>query len=200
MANAAFFLGLMTELPEEFGDITERMSFDDAKNSFYNVARYGLNGQIRGLDGKSRRVGRLIIEELLPRARHGLDRAGVDEADAERLLDIIEHRVKAEKTGACWMIDSLGAMDKRAKPNVRMRTLTAAMRAHQEKSGEPMHLWPLARIPERSEWIDNYKTVEQFMADPSAKTSLRQRIQQDRLQDMLKDLKGKAKVTITQNS
>ena len=164
MANAAFFLGLMTELPEEFGDITERMSFDDAKNSFYNVARYGLNGQIRGLDGKSRRVGRLIIEELLPRARQGLDRAGVDEADAERLLDIIEHRVKAEKTGACWMIDSLGAMDKRAKPNVRMRTLTAAMRAHQEKSGEPMHLWPLARIPERSEWIDNYKTVEQFMA------------------------------------
>ena len=78
MANAAFFLGLMTELPEEFGDITDHMSFDDAKNSFYNVARYGLNGQIRGLDGKSRRVGRLILEELLPRARLGLTRAGID--------------------------------------------------------------------------------------------------------------------------
>ena len=164
MANAAFFLGLMTELPEEFGDITEHMSFDDAKNSFYNVARYGLNGQIRGLDGKSRRVGRLILEELLPRARLGLTRAGIDEADSQRLLDIIEHRVRAEKSGACWMIDSLAAMDSRAKPNVRMRTLTAAMRAHQEKGNEPMHLWPLARIPEQSEWIDNYKTVEQFMA------------------------------------
>ena len=164
MANAAFFLGLMTELPEEFGDITNHMSFDDAKNSFYNVARYGLNGQIRGLDGKSRRVGRLTIEELLPRARKGLSRAGIDEDDSERLLDIIEHRVSAERSGACWMIDSLAAMDKRAKPNVRMRTLTAAMRAHQETGKEPMHLWPLARIPERSEWIDNYKTVEQFMA------------------------------------
>ncbi len=164
MANAAFFLGLMTELPEEFGDITQHMSFDDAKNSFYNVARYGLNGQIRGLDGKSRRVGRLIVEELLPRARAGLSRAGIDEADSERLLDIIEHRVKAEKTGACWMIDSLAAMDKRAKSNVKMRTLTATMRSNQEKGSEPVHLWPLARIPEQSEWIDNYKTVEQFMA------------------------------------
>lgn len=27
-----------------------------------------------------------------------------------------------------------------------------------------MHTWPLAEIPIRSEWVDNYKTVEQFMA------------------------------------
>jgi CBS domain-containing protein len=164
MANAAFFLGLMTELPEEFGDITDHMSFDDAKNSFYNAARYGLNGQARGLDGKSRRIGRLILEELLPRARKGLSRAGVDENDSGRLLDIIEHRVKGESSGSRWMLDSLAAMDERAKPNVRMRTLTAAMRSHQENDNDPVHLWPLADIPKHSEWIDNYKTVEQFMA------------------------------------
>ena len=163
MANAAFFLGLMTELPEEFGDITKYMSFDDAKNNFFNAARYGLNGQNRGLDGKSRRVGRLILEELIPRARRGLARSGVNSDDSERLLGVIESRVTAEKTGAQWMIDSLVAMDKRAKPNVRLRTLTAAMKSHQEK-GEPMHEWPLAEIPARSDWIDNYKTVEQFMA------------------------------------
>jgi hypothetical protein len=163
MANSAFFLGLMSSLPEEFGDISKYMSFDDAKNSFYNAARYGLNGQIRGLDGKSRRVGRLILEELLPRARRGLANAGINEDDGERLLDVIEERVKAETTGAKWMIDSLGMMDKRAKTNVRMRSLTAAMKANQE-SGEPQHKWPLAEIPAKSEWIDNYKTVEQFMA------------------------------------
>jgi CBS domain-containing protein len=163
MANSAFFLGLMMELPEEFGDITQHMSFDDAKNNFFNAARYGLGGQIRGLDGKSRRVGRLIIEELLPRARRGLIRAGVDDSDSNRLLDVIEARVDSEKTGAKWMLDSLASMDKRAKANVRMRTLTAAMKANQE-SGKPLHEWPLASIPPRSEWIDNYKTVEQFMA------------------------------------
>jgi CBS domain-containing protein/gamma-glutamyl:cysteine ligase YbdK (ATP-grasp superfamily) len=163
MANSAFFLGLMTEMPEEFGDINKYMSFDDAKNNFFNAARYGLNGQIRGLDGKSRRVGRLIREELLPRARRGLARAGIDENDTGRLLDVIEARVKAEKSGAKWMIDSLGAMDKRAKANVRMRSLTAAMKENQE-SGKPLHEWPLAQIPHNSDWIDNYKTVEQFMA------------------------------------
>ncbi len=163
MANAAFFLGLMTELPEEFGDVTKYMSFDDAKNNFFNAARYGLNSQIRGLDGKSRHVGRLILEELLPRARRGLKRAGVDDVDNDRLLNIIETRVKEEKTGALWMLDSLGGMDKRAKPNVQMRTLTAAMKANQE-GGKPLHEWPMAQIPSTSEWIDNYKTVEQFMA------------------------------------
>jgi CBS domain-containing protein len=163
MANAAFFLGLMTELPEEFGDITKYMSFDDAKNNFFNVARYGLNGQIRGLDGKSRRVGRLILEELIPRAKRGLKRAEIDEADIERLLGIIRARVQKETSGARWMIDSLAGMDKRAKANVRMRTLTAAMKTNQE-NGKPIHEWPLADIPSKSEWIDNYKTVEQFMA------------------------------------
>jgi len=163
MANTAFFLGLMTELPVEFGDITKYMSFDDAKNNFFNVARYGLNGQIRGLDGKSRRVGKLIEEELIPRAKRGLKRAGIDAADIERLLSIIKTRVKSEKTGATWMINSLAEMDKRAKPNVKLRSLTAAMKLNQEM-GEPMHEWELAEIPARSEWIDNYKTVEQFMA------------------------------------
>ena len=60
------------------------------------------------------------------------------------------------------MLDSLAKMDPKAKKNVRMRTLTAAMKANQEK-GEPLHKWTLAEIPRHSEWIDNYKTVEQFM-------------------------------------
>lgn len=163
MANSAFLLGLLMQMPEEFGDIRRYMSFDDAKNNFFNAARYGLAGQIRGIDGKSRRVGKLIEEELIPRAKHGLVLANVDEADIERLLGVIEARVGAEKSGAKWMIDSLESMDKRAKQNVRMRTLTAAMKTNQESS-EPMHEWPLADIPATADWIDNYKTVEQFMA------------------------------------
>ncbi|MBK6724590.1 MAG: CBS domain-containing protein [Acidobacteria bacterium] len=163
MANAAFFLGLMNSLPDEFGDVTKLISFDDAKNNFFNAGRYGLGGQIRGLDGKSRRIGPLIIEEFLPRAHEGLRKAGVNENDIERLLEIIQLRVSSEKSGSCWMINSLAAMDKTAKPNVKMRSLTAAMKKHQE-SGEPIHEWPLAEIPAQSDWIDNYKTVEQFMA------------------------------------
>ncbi len=162
MANAAFFLGLMTALPEEFGDVTERMSFDDAKNNFFSTARFGLKSNIVWLDGKSWGAKDLILDELLPRARHGLRAVGIDAADIEKYLGILEARVRQSKTGAGWMLDSLAAMDKRAKPNVRMRSLTAAMKANQEK-GAPLHEWSLAEIPQTCDWIDNYKTVEQFM-------------------------------------
>ncbi len=162
MANAAFFLGLMMALPEEFGDVTEKMAFDDVKTNFFSTARFGLKSQINWLGGETWRAQRLILEELLPRARHGLRSVGIDDGDIERYLGILEERVSQEKTGASWMLDSLAAMDKRAKPNVRMRSLTAAMKANQE-TGKPLHEWNLAEIPANSDWIDNYKTVEQFM-------------------------------------
>jgi CBS domain-containing protein len=162
MANAAFFLGLMMALPEEFGDVTGRMSFDDVKTNFFSTARFGLRSQIVWLDGKSWGAKNLILDELLPRARHGLGAVGIDAGDIEKYLGVLEERVRQEKTGAGWMLDSLAAMDKRAKPNVRMRSLTAAMKENQE-NGRPMHLWSLAEIPQKSDWIDNYKTVELFM-------------------------------------
>jgi CBS domain-containing protein len=163
MANAAFFLGLMMALPAEFGDVTERMSFDDAKSNFFSTARFGLKSQIVWLDGKSYRAKELILEELLPRARQGLNSVNIDSEHVEKYLGILEERVSQEKTGARWMLDSLCAMDKRAKPNVRMRSLTAAMKSNQE-TGKPLHEWSLAEIPQKCDWIDNYKTVEQFMA------------------------------------
>lgn len=163
MANAALFLGLMVALPEEFGDVSTRMSFDDVKSNFFSTARFGLKSQIAWLDGESYSAKKLILDELLPRARRGLRTVGVDSCDIERYLGVIEERVAIEQTGARWMLDSVGSMDKRAKQNVRMRSLTAAMIANQE-TGEPLHRWKLAEISQRSDWIDNYKTVEQFMA------------------------------------
>jgi len=43
------------------------------------------------------------------------------------------------------------------------RTLTAAMLENQA-SGAPLHEWALAAIEEKTDWIDNYRTVEQFMS------------------------------------
>lgn len=163
MANAALFLGLMTDLPEEFGDVSGLFPFEVAKTNFFNAARYGLNSQMVWIDGKSRRAGRLLKEELIPRARRGLEAAKVDSADIDRLLGIIEARFSREATGARWMLDSLAAMDPRAKANVRMRTLTAAMKRNQE-AGMPVHEWEMAEISHDPDWIDNYRTVEQFMS------------------------------------
>ena len=163
MANAAFLLGLLAAAADGLGDVTKMMSFDTAKQNFYNTARYGLDSQIFWTDGKCRPAASLILDELLPLAAHGLKHAQIDSPDADRLLGIIEERVLEKKSGASWMLDSLSQMDPLAKPNVKMRTLTATMKMNQE-SGLPLHKWPLASIPAGSDWIDNYKYVEQFMA------------------------------------
>ena len=162
MANAAFLLGLLVAAPARFGDVTKLMPFDVAKNNFYNTARYGLDAQLCWLDGKCHPAASLILKELLPLSRAGLEDAGIDTADIDRTLGTLEERVQQRRTGAAWMLASLAKMDPRAKQNVRMRTLTAAMKANQE-AGEPIHKWKLAEIPPTSDWIDNYKAVEQFM-------------------------------------
>ena len=163
IANAAFLLGLLVAAPLELGDVTKHMAFDVAKNNFYNAARYGLDSQVCWLHGKSRPAAELILEELLPLAKRGLQQADIDAADIDSRLGLIEERVRMHRTGASWMLASLAGMDPRAKQNVRMRSLTAAMKANQE-SRLPLHEWELAHIPATSDWIDNYKSVEQFMA------------------------------------
>lgn len=163
VANSAFFLGLMTALPEEFGDVRKKMSFDDAKMNFFNVAQNGLKTQIVWLNGKSFPAKKLILEKLLPLAEKGLLSVKIRKADIKKYLGVIEERVKNECTGAQWMLDSYAAMDETAQPNVRLRTLVAAMKSNQE-TNEPLHKWQLAEIAEQTDWIDNFKTVEQFMS------------------------------------
>ena len=162
MANSAFFLGLMMALPEEFGSVTDRMSFDDARNNFFTTARYGLKSQIAWIDGKHHRTSQLILEELLPRALHGLRSVGIDVADIDRYLGIIEERISREKTGSQWVLDSWATMNPVAKANVRLRSLTATMKRYQE-TNQPVHTWEPAEVLDKSDWIDNYRTVEQFM-------------------------------------
>ena len=163
MANSAFFLGLMIAMPKEYGDVRERMSFDDAKDNFYSVARYGFKSQLAWLDGQTHSAKDLILDQLLPLAQKGLEEVNVDAADIDRYLGTLEKRVSKEKTGSRWILNSLAKMDDTAKVNVRMRALTAKMIENQETK-KPVHDWELATIEEKTDWIDNYRTVERFMA------------------------------------
>ncbi len=72
MANAAFFLGLMSALDKEYGEVSGLMPFDDAKDNFFAAARYGLKAQFTWVDGKRHTASGLILDHLLPLARKGL--------------------------------------------------------------------------------------------------------------------------------
>jgi len=163
MANAAFFIGLMSSLREEYGDIERRMSFDDAKANFFAAARNGLNARFTWVDGESVGAPRLILERLLPLARAGLKRASVDSSDAERYLGVIEERVRSGRTGAQWTLQSLAAMDGRGTGEMRCHALARAMHERQQ-SGEPVHRWRIESDETEEDWSQSYRTVGQFMS------------------------------------
>ncbi|MDQ5845811.1 MAG: glutamate-cysteine ligase family protein [Acidobacteriota bacterium] len=162
IANTAFFAGLMLSLPGEYGEVSKVMPFDDAKTNFFAAARHGLNAQFNWVDGRTHAASTLILDHLLPMARKGLQEANVYPADIDRYLGVIEERVRTGQTGAQWILKSLGAVNDRPS-DVRNRLLAGEMLMRQ-KSGEPVHTWPVLEVGESDEWSQDYQTVGQFMA------------------------------------
>ncbi len=162
VANAAFFFGLMSSLSDEHPDITAVMDFDDAKGNFVTAARYGLHARLRWIEGRTWEAERLILEELLPRARAGLSARGLLAADIDLYLGLLEERVRSGRTGAQWALDSLAAMDKRGRSSDRMRALVREM-VEQQEQGVPGHRWPLARFEPGAREQDSYRTIGQIM-------------------------------------
>jgi CBS domain-containing protein/gamma-glutamylcysteine synthetase len=163
VANAAFFVGLMIALPEEYGEIESLMSFDDAKSNFFAAARHGLDAQFSWIGVPSISVPKLILNHLLPFARAGLKQAKVEAGDVDRYLGTIEERVRSGQTGAKWCLSSLRAMGGQTVGSMRDRRLTAEMLSQQQK-GEPVHRWPIVHRNELKEWRSSYQTVGQFMS------------------------------------
>src|SRR5438552_10319771 len=124
VANAALFVGLMVAMPQEFGEISKRFNFDDAKENFFAAARHGLNAQLRWLDGKSLSASALILNSLLPLARGGLKESNIDSNDIDKYLGLVEERVRSGQTGAQWMLNSLASLNTHQLVDMRLRTLT----------------------------------------------------------------------------
>ena len=166
IANVAFFIGLMLSLPAEYGDISKRMNFDEAKENFFGAARHGLNAQFDWIDGKSYSASSLILDHLLSFARQGLETAGVDASDIDRYLGVIEKRVQSGQTGAQWMLRSLAATQGHGSHLTKAmgyRSLTATM-LQRQKEGKPVHTWPITEATEDTDWRQGYQTIGQFMA------------------------------------
>ncbi len=163
IANTAFFVGLMLSLPAEYGDISERMSFDDAKSNFFAAARHGLNAQFNWIDGTSYPASSLILDHLLPLARQGLQSVGVDTSDISKYLSVIDERVQSGRTGAQWMLQALSATEGSGLKDTRYRMLTSTI-LERQKEGKPVHTWPIIEATEDADWCQSYQTVGQFMA------------------------------------
>ena len=163
VANMAFFIGLMLALPQEYGDISTRMTFDDAKANFFAAARYDLHAQLTWIDNRTISAPRLISEELLPLARQGLASAKVAAGDIDKYLGIFEERVRTRQTGARWQLKSIAAMGDIEPKDLQYRELALGMMQN-EKKGTAVHEWPIIPPPEEIDWSQSYRTVGQFMS------------------------------------
>jgi CBS domain-containing protein len=162
VANAAFWIGSVIGALSEFDDITDFLDFDDAKGNFLDAARQGLNATFTWANDETIGAKELIIERLLPLARHGLAAAGCNAVDIERYLGIIEERVAKCATGSQWLLRSLADMRGKGARTEQLAALTAAT-ASRQHDGQPCHDWPLAQIEEGGGWKNNYLRVEQYM-------------------------------------
>jgi CBS domain-containing protein len=161
VANAAFWIGVVLGAHSEYGDITERLSFDDAKYNFLTASRQGLNAGFHWIDGQRLSAPKLILETLIPLARAGLENY-VDRSEIDKYLGVIHDRVETCGTGADWMMRSLTEMNDRGTRSERMTALTAAIASRQKERG-PCHEWALAELEEAGGWARNYVKVEHYM-------------------------------------
>ncbi|WP_019624048.1 glutamate-cysteine ligase family protein [Thioalkalivibrio thiocyanoxidans] len=136
LANTAFAMGLTEHLIHESPDGTLGTPFSEARDNFYNAARHGLDARLRWGHASPEPAPRLIRRHLLPRAAAGLERLGVDPAEANSLLGIIAARTATRQTGARWQRDWV------ARHGRDWSGLVRAYRGWQN-TGSPIHTWGL---------------------------------------------------------
>ncbi len=164
VANAAFWLGMMKGMPDDYADIKNKMAFDNVKENFFRAARHGMGSYLWwGTPARRYPAAELLLKELIPIAREGLQKANIAAQDTSRYLDIIQERVETGRTGSQWQLSSLEQLCKEGKKEEALVATTAAMFNRQQQA-MPVHQWPLARLDEAGSWKNRYWTVEQIMS------------------------------------
>ncbi|NND80632.1 MAG: CBS domain-containing protein, partial [Maribacter sp.] len=161
MANFAFWAGLMMGRPAKFDDMPNQMTFRDVKDNFIMAARYGSNSVMHWMDATIP-TRDLVTKELLPIAYRGLEKAGIDRADIERLLGIIEKRANGFN-GAEWNIRNYRSLKKKVKQDDALVTLTKAIYENQQ-TGRPVSDWPMLETKKRFEIEQNAFLVKHLMS------------------------------------
>ncbi|MFJ2765629.1 glutamate--cysteine ligase [Streptomyces prasinus] len=153
VANAAFYYGLVRALAEDSRPVWTRLPFEAAAVNFDAACRHGIDARLTwprpGRYGGTAEVDAvtLVRDELLPLAEAGLDAWGIEPADRDLYLGVIEERCRRRQNGASWQAATFHrALDRGLS---REAALAATTRRYRELMlrGEPVHAWPVG-LPE----------------------------------------------------
>ena len=144
LANAAFYYGLLRVLSDEERPVWSQMSFSAAEENFHLGARDGIDALLYWPGLGQVPAAELALRRLLPLAHEGLVRWGIDTADIDRLLTIIERRCVTKQNGASWQSAAFHRLHESRQMERReaLRGMTRRYREHMH-SNEPVHTWPL---------------------------------------------------------
>jgi len=143
-ANAAFYYGLVRTLVEEEAPLWSRMSFSAAEENFHAGAREGIEARVYWPGVGEVPASELVLRRLLPAAHEGLERAGIEAADRDRLLGMVERRCVTMQNGAAWQAAAFHRLyeDRSLDRLEALRRMTVLYREHMH-ANVPVHEWPL---------------------------------------------------------
>jgi hypothetical protein len=142
LANAALYYGLLRMLAQADRPLWTQMSFSAAEENFHRGARWGLDARLYWPGLGEVPAAELVLRRLLPLAHEGLTRSGVNPADRDRLLGIIERRCVTGRNGATWQAETFHHFydDRKLDRHAALREMT--VRYREEMHGnEPVHTW-----------------------------------------------------------
>ncbi len=142
-ANAAFYYGLVRALADAERPIWTQMSFAAAGENLTEAARHGIDASLYWPGLGVVPATELTLRRLLPLAREGLARWGVEPRHADRCLGIIEQRCLAGRTGATWQAETVHLLEHRGRLDrgAALRRMTQRYIEHMH-TNEPVHSWP----------------------------------------------------------
>ncbi|MDT0467942.1 glutamate--cysteine ligase [Streptomyces gibsoniae] len=153
IANAAFYYGVVRALAEDARPVWARLPFEAAAANFDNACRYGIGARLkwprRGRYGGIAEVEAvdLVRDELLPLAEAGLDAWGVEPADRDLYLGVIEERCRLRTNGATWQSATFHRALEQGLDRDAALAATTRRYGQLMHLGEPVHTWPVG-LPE----------------------------------------------------
>jgi gamma-glutamyl:cysteine ligase YbdK (ATP-grasp superfamily) len=143
IANGVFYFGLVRALADEERPVWTQMSFSAAEENFHRAARAGIQAELFWPGLGYLPASELVVRRLLPLAYQGLDSFGVDPAERDRLLGVIEQRCVTGRNGAEWQVQTVRHLEYEEHLD-RAEALRRMLQLYVEHmhSNVPVHAWP----------------------------------------------------------
>lgn len=162
MANTAFWLGAMTGMAQLYPDITKFLSFSDVRDNFIKAARTGIDCTLNWINDKKLSASELVLKELLPIAREGLEARHIQKEDIDKYLGIIQARAEKHSNGARWILKTFSKFNDETTREQALSAMTAAM-IERQKTDKPVHEWDIPRLEDIPSSTLGHQLVEECM-------------------------------------